>query len=281
MSIPIYKTAIPQTHDLAVSPAICYHVPFKTDNHNLSGSDGTATARVEFAFFSYNVADVVQAVEKLRRNIDGTVNSVWGDGTTIIMSCHQVHTADEDSPPRAGSDQWVYRTIAEYSIRYRVTVPNTVTGISSFAGGQLFEQGLIARLRSLPTLTDLVGNAIYRTGIPEMHDLGTFGPALCYSIPGNAYGHILEGSDGTATASLQFDAMDYTVAAPKLILEAIRVGIDGTIGQFWGDGSVQIMSCLQTSDIDEDMPPRAGSDQWIYRSLSEYQVKYRVALPTT
>lgn len=144
---------------------------------------------------------------------------------------------------------------------------------------QFFEEALLARLQAIPKLTALVGTGMFKTGLPQTHDLGKSGPALSYSIPTKPYGHVLTGSDGTATARVQIDAWSYSESSVKHILEAIRNGIDGLPG-VWGNGTCQIMSVVQQDDIDADEPPKAGSDQWLYHSLTEYSVKYRVAIPT-
>lgn len=133
----------------------------------------------------------------------------------------------------------------------------------------------MAELLSIAALTAIV-TAIYKTGIPSMHDLGTNGPALVYHIPHKPYGHNLSGSDGTATATVEIGAFAYSVSAPKLILKAIRDGINGAIQESWGNGTVEIMSCFQSADTDNDSVPRAGSDQWMYMSSTEYTIKYRI-----
>jgi len=144
---------------------------------------------------------------------------------------------------------------------------------------QLFEQALIARLQALTGVTSLLQTSnIFKSGFPQTIDLNS-GPVLTYSIPTKPYGHVLTGSDGTSVARVQLDVWDFTVAGPKKVLEAIRNGIDGLPGT-WGDGTVTILSVVQQDDIDADEEPKAGSDQWLYHSIAEYAVKYRVSIPT-
>jgi hypothetical protein len=148
--------------------------------------------------------------------------------------------------------------------------------------GQLFEQALVAKLRSLTALTSIIGSALFKTGIPqtEQWDFGVNGPALTYSVPTKPYGHVLTGSDGTATARVQIDMWGYNEGEVKTAIEIIRQNIDGSgLGQTWGNGSVIIMGCIQQDDTDADEPPKAGSDQWLYHSLTEYSIKYRLSLP--
>lgn len=146
---------------------------------------------------------------------------------------------------------------------------------------QLFEQALVAQLQNTPALVDIVGNAIYRSFVPQTYLFDRNGPALTYSIPTKPYGHVLTGSDGTATARVQLDMWSFSSLAVKQGLEAIRNMFDGAgLPQTWGDGSVVIMSSIQQDDTDLDEPPEAGSDQVTYHSLTEYSVKYRVSIPT-
>lgn len=154
------------------------------------------------------------------------------------------------------------------------------------AGGQIvppafqyFEQALVAELQSIYELVEIVGNAIYVAAVPQTWDFGRNGPALTFIVPTKDRGHVLTGSDGTATARVQIDMWGYSEAAVKTGIEAVRNGIDGTPGT-WGDGTCQIISVVQQEDTDMDEPPKAGSDQVLYRTMSEYVVRYRVSIPT-
>ncbi len=146
---------------------------------------------------------------------------------------------------------------------------------------QYFEQALVARLQATTALTAIVGGAIYKTFVPQTHLYDANGPACSYSVPTKPMGHVLTGSDGTATARVQVDMRGYSEPAVKQGLEAIRQAIDGaSFPQTWGDGSVIIMSSIQQDDTDADEAPEAGSDQVVYHSLTEYAIKYRVSIPT-
>jgi hypothetical protein len=146
---------------------------------------------------------------------------------------------------------------------------------------QTFEQALVAKLNTITALTGIVGNAIYKTFVPQTYLFDRNGPALTYSIISKPYGHMLTGSDGTATARVQIDVWAFSAIAVKQGIEAVRNMLDGAgLDQQWGDGSVVIMSCIQQDDVDLDEAPEAGSDQVTYHSLTEYSVKYRVSIPT-
>ena len=118
----IYIAALPQTHDLgAQGPALTYVVPAKPRGHVLVGADGTATARIQLDAWSYSEAACKAILEAIRTNIDGdSLSNVWGDGSVIIMSCIQQDDIDLDEAPEAGTDQVLYHSVSEYSVKYRV-----------------------------------------------------------------------------------------------------------------------------------------------------------------
>jgi hypothetical protein len=147
------------------------------------------------------------------------------------------------------------------------------------APAQFFEQALVAKLLSISEVLAIIGNSIYKTGLPQTHDLGANGPALTYEIPSKPYGHVLTGGDGTAVARVKLGAWSYSYGTSKMLVEALWNGIDGIPGQ-WGNGSCQIMSVVQQDDTDEPIAPKTKSDQWVYRVNQEYAVKYRVTIPT-
>ena len=136
----------------------------------------------------------------------------------------------------------------------------------------------MARLLALSAVTGIVGSAVYKTGIPETHDMGANGPCLTYEIPSKPYGHVLTGSDGTATATTKVSAWSYSYGTSKQLIESVWNGLDGP-GAMWGNGTCQIVSITQQDDNDNPIPPKAGTDQWIYRVDQVYRVMYRVALP--
>ncbi len=144
---------------------------------------------------------------------------------------------------------------------------------------QYFEQALEAKLLSVTNLATLCSDSIYTQALPQTHDLRVDGPALSYSVPTKPYGHVLTGSDRTATARVQFDAWSYSYGTAKQMLEAVRDSIDGPPG-IWGDGSCEIVWVVQQDDIDASERPQAGSDQWLYHLISEYSVMYRQPAPT-
>ncbi len=132
---------------------------------------------------------------------------------------------------------------------------------------------------ALPEVTAIIGTSLYKSFLPETHDLGARGPALTYSVPTKPRGHVLTGSDGTATARVQLDAWAYSAGTAKILIEAIANGIDGIPG-VWGNGTCVIMSVVQQDETDSDEPPIAGTDQPTFHTMAEYSVKYRVTIPS-
>ena len=147
---------------------------------------------------------------------------------------------------------------------------------------QYFEQALVAKLQSITTLTTIVGKnssgqpAMFKAINPQTYDFGANGPALTYSVPTKSKGQVIAGGDSTANARIQLDIWAYTQSAVKQSLKAIYDSINGVPG-VWGDGSCVIMAVVHQNDTDADEPPKAGTDQVLYHSLSEYMVQYRLA----
>lgn len=121
----IYPGAIPETYQLdRDGPALTYTVTALPRNHNLSGSDGTATARVQLSAWSLleSQSDAIALV--IFNAIDGLYNdSTWGNGTVTIMSCLQQDEVDLPEPFTAGTDQWIYQVASDYEIKHYVTIP--------------------------------------------------------------------------------------------------------------------------------------------------------------
>lgn len=151
--------------------------------------------------------------------------------------------------------------------------------IVAAATPQLFREALEARLLSSTALAALVDNRIFYAVLPQKLDLGRDGPALTFMVVGRPTGKILTGSDGTATARVQFSAWAYTEKLADQVTEVIRNMFDG-IQPVWGNGTLIVTGCYQEDEVDLPEQPRAGSDQWTYQIASDYSIKHRVSLPT-
>lgn len=158
--------------------------------------------------------------------------------------------------------------------------PLLLTG--GYAGGsatQTFRAALTSKLGSIPELTAIVGSAIYPSALPETHDLSRDGPAVTYTITAGPRGHVLGGADGTATAHVELSSWSYLESQADAIALAIWNALDGIPGK-WGNGTCVILAVAHDDEIDLAEPPKAGSDQWVYRMSSPYIVRYRTGFPT-
>jgi hypothetical protein len=152
---------------------------------------------------------------------------------------------------------------------------------------QTIDQAVLAKLNSITELTALLGTisgtstpAIFKSFVPQTYSFANQGAALTYSLPTDTPGHVLAGSDGTSLAQIQLDAWGFTEGTVKQILEAIRNALDGAPINPWGDGTCRISRVIKGISADMDEPPKAGSDQVLYRSFSEYTIGYYVSIPT-
>ena len=143
-----------------------------------------------------------------------------------------------------------------------------------------FPEALTAKLNSISEVTAMVASAIYPVALPETHDLGRDGPAISYSILSYPRGHVLGGSDGTATATVQISVWSYQEATSDGIVLALWNAIDGLPVVPWGDGSVVIRSVVQKDEQDLPEEPKAGMDQWTYHIACVYAISHWVAIPT-
>jgi hypothetical protein len=166
-----------------------------------------------------------------------------------------------------------YYGTAYYGITYFSAGPDALPTV------QFFREALEARLLASSALEALVGDRIFYGVLPQRLDLGRDGPALTWLVVGRPMGHHLTGSDGTATARVQFSAWSYREKTADQITEVIRDMLDGT-PQAWGNDTVKIMGVYQEDEIDLPEQPRSGSDQWTYQIASDYSIKHRVSIPT-
>ncbi len=148
------------------------------------------------------------------------------------------------------------------------------------AAVQTFRQALYAKLAATAEVTALVGSAIYPGAVPETHDYGRDGPALTYTVITYPPGHVLTGSDGTATARVQLSAWSYQESQADAITLAVCNALDGVPVNPWGTGYIVIMSVVHKDEQDLPAEPRSGSDQWLYQVPSDYSIKHRCAIPS-
>ncbi len=141
-----------------------------------------------------------------------------------------------------------------------------------------FRETLLAKLESISDVAAIVGTAIYPGALPMTHDLGADGPAITYTVATYARGHVLTGSDGMATARVQFSAWSFDASESDAITLAIWDALDRPPVNPWVAGGVEIMSVVQVDESDQFEPPRSGGDQWIYQIVSEYAITHRTII---
>ena len=121
----IYPGVLPETHQLdRDGPALTYTITALPRNHQLTGSDGTATATVQLSAWSLLLSQSDSITLALFNALDGLVNdSSWGDGSITIRSCLQDDETDIVEPFKEGSDDWIYQLASVYKIKHTVTYP--------------------------------------------------------------------------------------------------------------------------------------------------------------
>ncbi len=121
----IYPGALPITHDFdRDGPALTYTVLTYPRGKVLSGSDGTATARVQLSAWSYSESTSDSIVRAVWNALDGVYNdSGWGNGTIVIMSSIRTEEVDLPDEPISGSEEWIHQIPVEYSIKHRTRIP--------------------------------------------------------------------------------------------------------------------------------------------------------------
>lgn len=120
----IFPGQLPQSWDLgADGPAVTFAIPSYPRGNALASADGTATARVQIDAWGYSLSDVDAAILAIWNDLDGPPNNPWASGGVKIMSCSHSDEHDQHEAPQAGSDQWIYHIVSEYSIRHWTGIP--------------------------------------------------------------------------------------------------------------------------------------------------------------
>lgn len=116
--IRIFHKKIPQAGKL---PAIVYQIIADSPGRNLSGSDGTSTARVQLSLYSLNDSDVIRGAEVLRQRQDGYTGLLGSliDVTGAVL----VAAMDAYEEPDNGSDDGTFGVVLDFRYHYRVSKP--------------------------------------------------------------------------------------------------------------------------------------------------------------
>lgn len=133
-------------------------------------------------------------------------------------------------------------------------------------------QAVLARLKGLAALRDLIGDRIVSAYVPGQ----TARPCVTFTIPANPHGHTFDGSDGTASARVQINVWANDLVVADQATEAVRLGIHGFRGWI---GSVEILGVFHVDSVDLSELAAPGGDSRIFRIMSDYQINHRVAIP--
>lgn len=128
----------PQHADQPVYPCLIYSLPSQAHDHIVTGSAGTARARVQFDCWSYSLADCSIAIEAIRQQLQGFQGIL---GTIEVVGSHLNNELDLSEKPTDGSNRWLYRKTGDYTIRYRVPIPTFARHFSFAASGGLMIAG--------------------------------------------------------------------------------------------------------------------------------------------
>jgi hypothetical protein len=104
-----------------LKPAVAVHLLNDSPGRNLSGPDGTSTARVQFTSVSKLLTDDEAVAEAVRNLADGLLNANLG-GLPILFAILDPE-ADDYTDVGDGTGRAVIRTTMTYLIRYRKPKP--------------------------------------------------------------------------------------------------------------------------------------------------------------
>lgn len=136
------------------------------------------------------------------------------------------------------------------------------------------EASLFSYLNTITGITDLVGDRIYPHHIPQ--EQSEF-PLLTFQRISTTHDHVLTGAAGMAQARFQFDCWGLTPDDVSELAEACRQALQGFIGTMEG---TEVFFIKLDNDFSMDEAPEDGSDQWLYRRVMDFFIKYRESIPT-
>jgi hypothetical protein len=105
----------------AATPALTYQVLSLPRGHTLGGAHGIVDGRVQFAAVSRSLASCTAIVEALRQLFDSYTGTLPG-GVQVLETILQ-DELDLYEPPIDGGDRGTYRTVVDYTFKYRESLP--------------------------------------------------------------------------------------------------------------------------------------------------------------
>ena len=129
-------------------------------------------------------------------------------------------------------------------------------------------------LESKTAVTNLVGTRIYPRHLPR--DNTTY-PVLTHQLISNNHLHVIGSAAGQSTARVQVDCWGLKLADVETLAEAVRGILQGYSGKM---GTVDVGFVMLVNDMDMHESPKDASEQWLYRRVMDFTVKYGESVPT-
>jgi len=130
-------------------------------------------------------------------------------------------------------------------------------------------------LSNQSTITAIVSTRIYPHHISGKPN-PTY-PALTHQLKGNNHQDILSGGAGYSIARIAIDCWATHPGTIETLAEAVRLKMQGYSGLM---GATQVDRANLVNEFDMDEPPKDGSNQWLYRRVMEFSLRYQEAVPS-
>lgn len=139
-------------------------------------------------------------------------------------------------------------------------------------GVSTIREAVYSWLATTPDVVSRVGDRVYFGNLPQDSPL----PAVTFHVVSNVSTHHLRGSAGVQVSRVSISAWSHHQIDIVAMVEAIRLRFDGFAGDMNG---VEILSCHHQGDVDLPEAPKSGSDNWLYRTVTDYRLSHRVVTP--
>lgn len=137
------------------------------------------------------------------------------------------------------------------------------------------EAGLYQFLNSHESITDIVGDRIWRHRLPQDYDW-SIGPAISFWKVSETHDHDLDGGSGVARARIQIDTWSNDPDDPEDVAEEIRLLLQGFSGTM--APNVEVMeTLLENVRVDAESPKQNGTDEWRFHWAVDYMITYRTS----
>ncbi len=145
---------------------------------------------------------------------------------------------------------------------------------STYVAPLTIREAVVAWLRTLPSLTALVGTRIYSSDPSQI----SVYPAVTVKVSDRTYVYNLYGFAGASLITAEITAISNREATCVAIAEVVRDSFQGFRGMQSGNA---ILRCFLGDESDDTVEPPDGSDQWIYLVEVDYEILHRVSAPTS